>query len=205
MAVRPDPDVDRPTPRLPAARRRQQLLGVASQVFAEGGYHGTSMDEVAEAAGVTKPVVYQHFRSKRELYVEVLNDTAQRLIDVITEAAKGAKTGRAMVEQGMGAYFRFVADNVAAFRLLFGGGPKRDEEFAGVVAGVEDTLAEVVAGLIAADIDLEHRHVLGYAIVGMAEGACRRWMESPKPVEPNELAREVSELAWAGLRGVSRG
>jgi AcrR family transcriptional regulator len=206
MAVRPAPDPDRGTSRLPAARRRQQLLRVATGAFSAGGYHGTSMDDVAEAAGVTKPVLYQHFRSKRQLYVEVLDDTAQRLVAAITEAAVGAReSGRAKVEQGMAAYFGFVADNEAAFRLLFGGGTKRDTEFAGVVANVEDTLAAVVARLIDADIDPEHRQVLGHAIVGMAEGACRRWMASPKPVEPGELAREVAELAWAGLRGVSRG
>lgn len=181
------------------------------------------MDHVAGAAGVTKPVLYQHFRSKRHLYGEVLEDTADRLVAVIAEAAvvpprtgpvrdgsaqapaSAHDSGRAKVERGVAAYFCFVADNQAAFRLLFGGGTKRDTEFAGVVARVEDTLAGLVARLIDADIESGHRQVLGHAIVGMAEGACRHWLASPHPVDARELAREVAELAWAGLRGVSRG
>ena len=66
--------------RLPADQRRQQLLDVARDVFAERGFHATSMDEIAEAAGVTKPVLYQHFPSKRSLYVELLTDTGDQLL-----------------------------------------------------------------------------------------------------------------------------
>jgi AcrR family transcriptional regulator len=204
MAVRPTPDPDRVTARLPAARRRRQLLNVAGRAFAVGGYHGTSMDDVAEAAGVTKPVLYQHFGSKRELYIELLDDTAQQLMTAITEATSRAGSPRAQVENGVAAYFGFVAEHEGAFRLLFGGGTKRDLEFAGAVASVEEAIADVIAALIAADIDQDHRAVLGHAIVGMAEGACRHWMAGNREVGPAELAREVAELAWSGLRGVSR-
>ena len=65
--------------RLPAPRRRRQLLDVALDAFAERGFHRTSMDDVAEAAGVTKPVLYQHFGSKRELYLELLDDVGRQL------------------------------------------------------------------------------------------------------------------------------
>ena len=120
--------------RLPAARRREQLLEVALEVFGELGFHPASMNDVAEAAGVTKPVLYQHFRSKRELYKQVLTDVGDHLLDAITKATAAAKSPHEQVELGFIAYFRFVEANEAAFRVLFGGGTRRDEEFAAQVA-----------------------------------------------------------------------
>ena len=79
-----------PAARLPAARRRRQLLDVALELFAAHGYHATSMNDIAEAAGVTKPVLYQHFRSKRELYLELLEDVGGRLRDSIGKATSEA-------------------------------------------------------------------------------------------------------------------
>src|SRR3954466_6851190 len=118
--------------RLPAARRRRQLLGVALEVFAAHGFHATSMDEVATAAGVTKPVLYQHFPSKRALYVELLEDVGNQLLTQLASATDRATTGRQRVEEGFGAYFRFVDENRSAFRLLFGASVRNDPEFAAV-------------------------------------------------------------------------
>jgi AcrR family transcriptional regulator len=136
------------SPRLPAARRRQQLLEVALEVFADRGFHVASMNHVAEAAGVTKPVLYQHFRSKRDLYREVLTDVGQQLLDEISKATAAAASPREQVELGFGAYFRFVHRSPAAFRVLFGGGTRRDEEFAAQVAQVEAAVAQEIAALI---------------------------------------------------------
>src|ERR1044072_9098199 len=86
--------------RLPGPRRRHQLLDVARELFAAGGFHATSMDDVAEAAGVTKPVLYQHFPSKRALYRELLEDVGSRLMADITAAMIPADTGRERVEKG---------------------------------------------------------------------------------------------------------
>ena len=88
------------------------------------------MDEVAEAAGVTKPVLYQHFPSKRALYRELLDDVGTQLVGDMIAAARRATTGRERVEDGFAAYFRFVTDNRAAFRLLFGASVRNDPEFA---------------------------------------------------------------------------
>src|SRR6476646_7442621 len=124
----------RSTPtRLPAARRRRQLLDVALETFAARGYHPTSMNDIAEAAGVTKPVLYQHFRSKRALYLELLEDVGGRLQDAIEKAVSEADGPREQVTAGFTAYFHFVADQTTAFQLLFGGGARRDEEFADAV------------------------------------------------------------------------
>ena len=187
--------------RLPASARRRQLLDAALEAFAEQGFHATSMNEVAELAGVTKPVLYQHFGSKRALYQELLDDVAATLEARIHEAtATGGP--RSQVEAGFRAYFTFVAERRSRFTLLFGSGARRDTEFAGTVSRLEASVAEWVASLIDADLDDGHRRTLAYGIVGLAEGTSRRWIADRLDVDPDRLARQVADLAWAGLRGV---
>ncbi len=201
----PAPD---PTPRLPAAQRRRQLLDVALDTFAAGGFHGTSMDDVAAAAGVTKPVLYQHFGSKRALYVELLDDVGRQLKDVIAKAAAEADAPARQVEAGFRAYLRFVEHREPAFRLLFGGGSKRDEGFADLVRLVEGAIAELIASFITADLPPDQTLTLAHGIVGMAESTARHWLrqraEGETTASADELADQLAELAWAGLRGVGR-
>jgi AcrR family transcriptional regulator len=199
-------------PRLPAARRRRQLLDIAVEVFANRGFHGTSMEELAEAAGVTKPVLYQHFSSKRLLYLELLDDVGSRLVEAVTGAVTAASGPHRQVEAGFRAYFRFVALQTNAFTLIFGSGGRRDEEFAEAVRRVEDRMAASVADLIEADIDPDHRELLGYGIVGLAETTSRHWVSGAGEErraalnldEADRLARRIADLAWGGLRGVHR-
>ena len=94
------------TTRLPAAERRGQLLDVALDVFGTAGFHHASMNDIAEAAGVTKPVLYQHFPSKRALYLELLRDVGGRLRDEVGKAVATADGPRQQVEAGFAAYFR---------------------------------------------------------------------------------------------------
>lgn len=197
MTVRPH------AARLPAARRRQQLLDVALRVFGEQGFHPASMNDVAEAAGVTKPVLYQHFRSKRDLYREVLTDVGAQLLDAITKATTAASSPHEQVELGFIAYFRWVAANEPAFRVLFGGGTRRDEEFAAQVAKVEGAIAEAIATLIDVEgLEAAQRRQLAHGLVGLAEGTSRLWMAEGAGEEPEQLARLVADLAWHGLRGI---
>lgn len=189
--------------RLPAPERRRQLLDVALTVFAARGYHATSMNDVAEAAGVTKPVLYQHFRSKRALYLELLEDVGGRLQDAIGKATATADGPRGQVHSGFRAYFDFVASQQPAFHLLFGGGARRDEEFADAVRKVEVSIAEAIAQLIVVEgLDDDRRLLLAHGIVGLAEGTSRHWLANGMVGNADELAAQVSVLAWAGLRGV---
>ncbi len=194
----------RPTPlRLPAAERRRQLLDVAIEVFAEHGLHGASMNQVAEAAGVTKPVLYQHFRSKRALYCEVLEDVGSRLEDAVIKATADAEGPRQQVEAGFRTYFRWVAAEPAEFGLLFAGGARGNDGFADTTRRVETTIADAVAALIDVEgLDAMHRRVLAHGIVGIAEATSRHWMVNDLPLDPEDLAARTAELAWAGLRRV---
>jgi AcrR family transcriptional regulator len=189
--------------RLAPDERRRQLLDVACVEFADRGFHATAMDDLALAAGVTKPVFYQHFPSKRALFVAVLEDVGGRLLEVLTEATASVETGRARVEQGFSAYFRFVESDRAAFRLLFGASARNDPEFADVVDRVLTDIAAAVSTLIEIHGSDEHRQVLAHAVVGMAEGISRHALTDPDgPHDADQLANWVAELAWFGLRGV---
>jgi AcrR family transcriptional regulator len=191
--------------RLPADQRRQQLLDVAREVFSRRGFHATSMDEVAESAGVTKPVLYQHFPSKRSLYIELLTDTGNQLLRALTSATEQRESGRERVEQGFLAYFRFVADSRAGFRLLFSASIRSDPEFARVVENVVHAAADAISELIEIPASDVHRRVLANALVGMAESVGRHTSDDPESginADAEDLARWISELAWFGLRGV---
>lgn len=190
------------TVRLPAAERRVQLLHAARSVFATEGFQHATMETVASEAGITKPVLYQHFSSKRELFLELLRDVGERLATTVGEAATAAPTGEAKVIDGFTAYFRFVAAHPDDFRLLFGEGVRTDVEFALAVADVESELAAFIAALIEIeDLGDADRLVLAHGILGMAEATGRHWIAAGTIGDVDALAARVADLAWLGLRG----
>lgn len=193
--------------RLPAARRRSQLFEVALTTFSQRGYAATTMEEIASAAGVTKPLLYQHFASKRALYLELIDDVTARLVAALTEVAAQETSPRRQVEEGMRVYFEFAFANEAAMRMLYDA--PHDEELARGLHSMESAIADFIEPLIAADIDGSHRRLLATALVGMTEGATRHWLSRPRALAASEssgreLAGQLAELCWAGLRGVHR-
>ena len=208
-AVRSKQATEQPARRLTAERRREQLLIVALELFADRGYTATTMDEIAEAAGVTKPLLYQHFSSKRALYLELADSVAHDLLVAIAEATAKAEGPRQQVEVGFTAYFDLAVTREPAFRLLFGRDHAADEELGEALRKVEDAIAEAIDPLIDAGLDDDHRRLLAYAVVGMAEGAMRHWLSGRDRSggdgaagEAERLARRLADLAWAGLRSV---
>jgi AcrR family transcriptional regulator len=196
------------TRRLTAEQRRRQLFAVALELFARRGYRATTMDDIAEAAGVTKPLLYQHFSSKRALYLELVDSIAQDLLTAIGRAVMQADGPRQQVELGFAAYFQLVVSHEAEFRLLYGRDHADDQELGRALRTVEDAIAEAIDPLIAAGLDDDHRRLLAYGIVGMAEGASRRFMAqreasgADRDEEAQKLAQRMADLAWAGLRSV---
>ena len=189
--------------RLPAAERREQLLAVALDVFGRKGFHETSMNDVAEAAGITKPVLYQHFESKRELYLALIEEAGNRMIGSFTHLGEMSNL-RARTELGYLAFFQWVHDDNDSFQLLFGSGSRRDPEFSEATGRFTSMVADVIEPLINADIDADHRRTLAYALVGLAEGVSRRLIRLGNDFDPKVIARQVSDLAWAGLRAAHR-
>src|SRR4051794_20222925 len=161
------------TTRMPAAARRAQLLDVALRVFGEQGFHDTAMNDIADNAGVTKPVLYQHFGSKRALFLELLRELGGRLRHEVGTATAEAAGPRKQVEDGMVAYFRWVETHRAGFAILFDGETRRDLEFLAEAAKVESDIADAIASLIVVEgLDEERRRLLAYGIVGLAERTC---------------------------------
>jgi AcrR family transcriptional regulator len=170
------------------------------------------MDDIADAAGVTKPLLYQHFASKRALYLELIDSVAQDMLDAINHATSAAIGPRQQVEAGFAAYFDVITSRADAFHLLFGSDVPNDPELSRALRHVQDVLALGIQGLITAGLDEDHRLLLAYSVVGMAEGACRHVLATRQrtpggpvqPVDVERLAGRIADLAWAGLRQVHR-
>ena len=192
------------TGRLPGPERKRQLLAVARKVLAKNGYHETTMSEIAAAAGVTKPVLYQHYSSKRDLYRTVLEDVGARLETAVIEAAVHTNSPRERAEAGIRAYAEFVDDDLDGFHLLFSGANRQDPEWAALTAGVERSLARAIAQLI----DIPHiapirRQTMAYGVMGLAEAMMRYAKSGEAGHYPTaRLSADITNLLWAGLRGI---
>jgi AcrR family transcriptional regulator len=182
------------------------------------------MDDIAESAGVTKPLVYQHFESKRALYLELMDAVSHELVSRIVSATATADGPRQQVELGFAAYFELMFDSEPAFRLLYGRDAPDDLELGAALRRVEGAIAQAIDPLIDAGLDPGHRMLLAHAVVGMAEGASRHWLDTNRQGSANEtstgateplpetvrraesarLAERLADFAWAGLRQVHR-
>jgi AcrR family transcriptional regulator len=187
--------------RLSAEERRTQILEVAGGLFADNGYHGLSMEQLAEGAGVSKPVLYQHFESKRELYLALVRQAVSELEAQMRKALEGTTDNRDRVHGAISAYFDFVEDRRASL-LLGGAGPADDDEVAEVLATADARIAESVGQLIAADAGLgrDAALMLSVALRGLSTDGARWWATHPG-LDKVEAVRLLSRLAWRGIGG----
>lgn len=193
------------TVRLGAHERRQQLLETARGVFGDHGFTATSMNDIAEEAGVTKPVLYQHFASKHDLFHELLVETADQLVRRLQTEVNAAQSGRLKVERGVDAYVSFFAENPSRFRVLYGEGVRSDPVFSEQLRGVDESFHEFTAEHIdIEDLDRPRRLVAAQAIAGMLEHAVGQWIHSKKSLDSDELTATLTAFAWRGLRGNGR-
>jgi AcrR family transcriptional regulator len=185
-------------PRLSASERRQQLLEVAGEMFAEHGYHGASMEQLADAAGVSKPVLYQHFSSKQDLYLAVVRDAVTEMEAVVRKALEGTEDNRARIHSSIAAYFDFV--QTRRFQLLFGSGELADAAVREEVDGAERRIAAAIGTLIASDAGLSGpaARYLASAVRGLAMEGARWWVEHPG-VDRDEAVDLLARLVWRGL------
>ncbi len=190
--------------RMPAAQRRRQLIHVAIETFATEGFHSTAMNTVAEAAGITKPVLYQHFKSKHDLFLALLQDISDRLWDHVSQTALTSSNPREQAQAGVAAVFSFFRTHPSAFRVFFGDGTHSEPEFSAAVAEIEMRLAANVATAIHRDdLDYDDRVLLAHGVVGMIVNACRHLLRTGADDDEVERgAALVAELSWAGLRGM---
>src|SRR5688500_13477618 len=135
--------------RLPRLARRTQLLGAAQEVFVAQGYHAAAMDDIAERAGVSKPVLYQHFPGKLDLYLALLDQHAENLVQKVHEALASTTDNKQRVAATIDAYFRFVDEEGGAFRLVFESDLTSEDAVRARVERATHECAEAVSEIIA--------------------------------------------------------
>ncbi|WP_320536034.1 TetR/AcrR family transcriptional regulator [Pseudarthrobacter sp. IC2-21] len=189
--------------RLPRDERRAQLLAAAQEVFVANGYHGAAMDEIAETAHVSKPVLYQHFPSKRELYLALLDTHLTSLTDLMLGALNSTTDNDERVQAVMRAYYRFIASDDQAHRLVFESDLINDPDVSSRLETFNKTFADAVARVIAEDTKLPHleAQLLGRGLAGMAQVSARYWLETDGNLDLDVASDLIYRLAW---RGISR-
>ena len=194
------------TRRLTAEARRAQLLSVAREVFAEDGYPGAAMEKIAQRAGVTKPVLYQHFEGKKELYLALLDSDMSRLLAQVSGAIESAHDNPSRIRKGLEAYFNYIEANVDSFRLLFRETMGADPEFRESIDRFHDAAATSIGAIIADETgkSLELAELLARGIMGMSEAAATWWLDRKQEIEKAELVESLAELAWRGLAALPR-
>ena len=192
--------------RLSRSARRAQLLAAARDVFAAQGYHAAAMDDIAERAGVSKPVLYQHFPGKLELYRALLTTCADELVERVGAAIAAPADNRDRVTAAVAAYFDFVAGDGQAYRLVFGSDLRGEPEAAAVVDGALNRCIEAVAAAVTADagLDAARARLLAVGLVGLSQVAAQYWLDAAGadpdgPVSRDEAVALLSNLAWGGL------
>jgi AcrR family transcriptional regulator len=191
--------------RLPRSVRRQQLLTAAQEVFVSQGYHAAAMDDIAIRAGVSKPVLYQHFPGKLELYLALLDTHAEALLHRVRAALGESEDNRTRVHNVMTAYFDFVdgedRGDGGAFRLVFESDLSNDPAVRERVDRVGRLTMQAVAETVAADTGLSRAHaeLLGVALTGAAQIAARWWLDADRPVTKQEAVRLLESLQWRGI------
>ncbi len=189
--------------RLPRSARRVQLLGAAREVFVAQGYHAAAMDEIAERAGVSKPVLYQHFPGKRELYLALIEQHTGELTTAVRRALASTTDNKLRVAATIQAFFEFIDADGEAFRLVFESDLTSDDEVRTLVDRSLDTVAQAIAHVIREDTGLPEQEtvLLGVALAGMAHTTARYWVGSGKRIPREDADRLVAQLSWRGIRG----
>ena len=191
---------------MPRKARRAQLLDSALEVFVAQGYHAAAMDDIADRAGVSKPVLYQHFPGKRELYLALLEQQVTELTDRVREAMSGTDDNRQRVHGAVGAYFEFVDAEGGAFRLVFESDLRNDDDVRTLVDRGNRACVEAIAEVIAGDTGSspEQAHLLASGLTGLAETSARWWLPRKGTVSREEAVALMSSLAWRGISGFPR-
>jgi AcrR family transcriptional regulator len=194
------PATGRPV-RLPRSARRKQLLAAAQEVFVAQGYHSAAMDDIAERAGVSKPVLYQHFPGKLELYLALLDTHAEAIVESVRAAMDATTDNKDRVGGSVRAYFDFVDHESEAFRLVFESDLRNEPAVRERVAKVEQGCIDAITDTIISDtgVSRANAELLASGLVGAAESAAQFWLAGGRQVPKNQAVALVSALNWRGI------
>ncbi len=190
--------------RVPRALRSEQLLELADRLFAECGFHGASMDELARRAGVSKPVIYDHFGSKDQLFAACARRAGEDLADQVAAAVRKEREPRARLRAGSIAYFLFLQARLQAWAALFAE-ESRDARFAAEASRIRHRQSDLMISLIAETSGTAPDHqgrarleAMTLAVAGAYESLSLWWHEHPD-VTPEQLTDWLLDLLWPGL------
>lgn len=188
---------------MPRDQRRVQLLDAANDVFTTKGYHAAAMDDIAVAAGVSKPVLYQHFPSKLDLYLALLDASCDRLVGVVESALDSTEDNADRVVATIGAFYEFVSSASGEFRFVFESDLTGDGQVQQRLWRVNNDIADAIAVVIADDTGLPHEQskLLAISLVGIAQVSARYWVSGAQRIPVDEAKQLVSNLVWRGISG----
>ncbi|HEY1915779.1 MAG TPA: TetR/AcrR family transcriptional regulator [Streptosporangiaceae bacterium] len=197
------PDARSRSTRLPRPARRRQLLGAAQKVFVSQGYHAAAMDEIAERAGVSKPVLYQHFPGKLELYLALLDESTDTLVETVRSALGSTTDNKQRVAATFIAFFDFVSSQGEAFRLVFESDLGNEPAVRARLDATMNACADMISQVIREDAGIkdDEAHLLGMALVGMANVTARYWMSNGQQIPKDAAEQSLARLAWRGISG----
>ena len=190
--------------RLSSAERREQLLTISREVFAERGFEGTSVEEIAARAGVSKPVVYEHFGGKEGLYAVVVDREVQALISSLQSSLESSERPRLILENATLGLLDYIERNTDGFRVLVRDAPS--DRTAGSFSSVMGDVATSVEHIIAeqfkrSDFDTTWSPLYAQMLVGLIAQVGQWWLDDRR-MKKDEVAAHVVNLIWNGQRGL---
>src|SRR5580700_8174267 len=159
------------------------------------------MDEIAERAGVSKPVLYQHFPGKLDLYLALLDESAEQLVHTMSEALSSTTDNRERVPATFKAFYDFVAGTSEAFRLVFESDLSNEPAVRQRLDRAIYDCADMVSQFIREDagVSNEEAHLLGVALVGMAQVSARYWLSTDQAIPKDAAEQLIARLGWRGI------
>lgn len=190
--------------RLPRDERRGQLLIAASEVFVDRGYHAAGMDEIADRAGVSKPVLYQHFSSKLELYLAVLKRHVDNLVSSVRQALRTTTDNRRRLRAAVQAFFDFIEHDGQGYRLIFENDYVNEPQVAGQVRVATESCTDAVFDLVSRDSGLDpHRaRMIAVGLVAISVDCARHWLDTERLISKEDAVEATVQFAWGGLSHV---
>jgi AcrR family transcriptional regulator len=190
-----------PRRRMPAPLRREAILAAAEEVFARSGYHGAALDDIAQAAGISKALIYEHFASKRELHASLVNAHVEEIFQRLQASAATDRPGEERLRGGIDAFLSFVEEHREAWRALFR--DAADPEVGDVIDRVQAQATAVIAALIAADPDApqegEQAIEMHAALLSGAVQSLANWWHDHQDVPRASLVNRAMDFCWVGL------
>jgi AcrR family transcriptional regulator len=187
--------------RVPRAERTLQLLNVAENLFAERGYQGTTLEDIAQAAGVTRPIVYAHFGTRDDVYLACVKRARSQFEDQLTQAVTAAPEPIAKLAAGSRVYFEYVQAHPDAWNVLFGSGAaiagNAAEECLRLRFATVDHIAKLLA-LVAPQVDKIRIEAYAHAVTGSGNQLATWWTRNPQITLDEIIARHM-EFSWRGL------